>query len=101
MNNINIQTLNAMLAIAQKTIDWHDAKEAEKPPREAFGMACAAFKRTIRIDFIAKHTPEWDEMCEATADEYAVLAQAERTVYNAKRRLETAIKAYKRIGGVA
>lgn len=100
MNNINIQTLNAMLVIAQRTIDWHETKQAEKQPRETFGMACAKFKRRNSIDFIAKHTPEWDGMCEATSDEYAVLARAERTTLNAKRRLETAIKAYKRLGGV-
>ncbi|RTZ39949.1 hypothetical protein EKL30_16965 [Candidimonas sp. SYP-B2681] len=86
-----------MLAIAQKTIEWHDAKAAEAEPRAIVELAYLRFKRSNDIDFVTKHTPEWDEMCEATVSEYTVLARAQRATYNAKRRLETAVKAYKRI----
>lgn len=100
MAQINIKNLTALLAIAQKAIEVHAAKQAEREPRDTFDKACNSFKHTNGIEFVVKHSPDRDAMCDATAIEYAALQQTERATYNAKRRLNTAIQAYLR-GGAA
>ncbi|MGO4811105.1 hypothetical protein AB4156_16205 [Cupriavidus sp. 2MCAB6] len=89
--------ISALLLIADKAIELHgfenDVREAKRTLDEAY----LTHKRENGFG-IERDSPAWDATMAATKNEFAAVGHTKRGAHNAKRRLETAIKAYLRGG---
>lgn len=85
--------VHAMLNIAQIAVEVDDLERASLVERGDLNAAYKDFKRRQDLVTIVRDTPEWEAMMEATKGEYASSEAAKRKVYNARRRLKSAIAA--------
>jgi hypothetical protein len=88
----------ALLEIAQRALDVEDRVVERTEHMETLRSAYKFHKRTLGMndhDFIKREGSEWDAVKAATAVEYADAEKAKRAEYNARRRLQTAIRNYR------
>lgn len=99
MSNIDIKNLTALLTIAQRTLDWHAAVTGEKLAWQLRDDGYRKFKGMHDLDRVERGSVLWNRMLAATKDEHAALVRAKRVTYNARRRLDSAVRGYNRNGG--
>lgn len=91
-----ISHVSAMLKVAERAIEHHRASQAAKEAKEAYYAACRDWKAENgyeRYEKIACTDEEAaEEMFTATAIQAHAHQHAKLNAYNAKRRLETAIR---------
>lgn len=89
----------ALLVIAQRAIDVEDRvterREHADMLRSAYRLHKLSTGECDRAQF-KRGSPEWEALTAATAIEYADREKAKRAEYNARRRLQIAIKSYRR-----
>lgn len=85
--------VHAMLNIAQIAVEVDDLERAALVEKDDLNIAYQDFKRRNGLTRIVRDSPEWEAMMEATKGEYAASEAAKRKVYNARRRLRSAIAA--------
>ena len=95
-------TTEQLLSIACKAIEHQKAKDAVKSAKSAYHMAWASYETGCpapsyvhQEERICRNHPDFDAACEATKLEYENYKAIRRAEYNAKRRLETAIRGIK------
>lgn len=84
--------LTAMAQIGLKAVEHHEAESVRRARLEDLRNAYCDFRHSKGYDFIEKHSDAWLEMEAACAAEYRALVAAKAVVYNASRRLATAIR---------
>ncbi|WP_112309719.1 hypothetical protein [Pseudogemmobacter bohemicus] len=89
--------LNILIDIANKAVEVDELEIAAGIEKDDLRTAYADYKRREGIDTITQNTPEWEAMIAATTGEYQSSEAAKRKVYNAKRRLKTAIDNYRKV----
>lgn len=85
----------ALLEIAHRAIDLEDRSIERRDHQAMLNSAYVYYKRTNGIEAVERDTTEWDAMISATKSEYDDAETAKRAEYNAKRRLQTAIRRYR------
>lgn len=88
----------ALLEIAQRAMDVEARVVERKEHEETLRSAYKWHKQTLGMAdhvMIKREGPEWDAVKAATAVEYADTEKAKRAEYNARRRLQTAIRNYR------
>lgn len=90
--------LSAMIAIAEKAIEVHDLELASRRAAHALDDAYREYKERNGLGHVDRGTPQWDALLESAAHEYGALTRAKADERNAKRRLSTAIRAYRNGG---
>lgn len=88
------QNLSTMIAIAEKAIELYGLEAATRMAAHDLDDAYREHKEQLGLGHVARGTPEWDAMLEATSHEYGALVRAKNLERNAKRRLATAIRAH-------
>lgn len=91
-----------LLEIAQRAMDVEDRVVERKEHMETLRSAYKWHKQTLGMadhDMIKRETPEWEAVKAATAVEYVDSEKAKRAEYNARRRLQTAIRHYRTKSG--
>lgn len=96
MTNAMVNQIAAMLKVASAAIEHNRAANETKRAREAFYAACHRWKDDNGFDryekLIAIDESASDEMYAAVNNELTRMRNAKRAEYNAKRRLQTAIR---------
>lgn len=85
--------VHAMLNIAQIAVEVDELERAALVEKGDLNTAYQDFKRRSGLDTVVRDSPDWEAMMEATKGEYASSEAAKRKVYNARRRLKSAIEA--------
>jgi|SRR6185369_6412077 len=97
-------TTEQMFSIACKAIEHQKAKDAAKNAKLLYHVAWSKYETGEDMrdpeqafwvhpdERIGRHHPSFDGACEATKPEYDAYQAARRAEYNAKRRLEAAIR---------
>lgn len=90
--NIKVST---QLAIAEKAIELHGLEQTLRAASMDLREACADFRRQHnRGEYVPRDSELHEQMREATGMEFEAYNDAKRQVRNAKRRLDTAIRAH-------
>ncbi|MGT2427887.1 hypothetical protein ACU4HD_02815 [Cupriavidus basilensis] len=92
--------ISTLLLIADKAIELHGFESDVRDARRTLDEAYSAKKKALGLSDgrYERDTPEWDAVMNATATEYRGLELAKNGARKAKRRLDTAVKAYLRGG---
>lgn len=92
MSRTNISTL---IAIAEKAIEVTQLEDETRKAAGPLRDACRDFRmRHNQGNYVPLHTDLHEQMCQATAREFSAYDDARRAVRNAKRRLDTAVRAH-------
>lgn len=93
-------TMSALIAIGERAVELHALEGERRVAKFALDEAYQAHreKAGLTFDRYETNTPEWEGMMEATAAEYAAVKRAKSAERNAKRRLDTAIRALRNGG---
>lgn len=84
--------LTAMAQIGLKAVEHHEAESVRRARLDDLRSAYRDFRHSKGYDFIEKNSDAWQEMQAACEVEYRALVAAKAVVYNASRRLATAIR---------
>lgn len=85
--------ISALLLIADKAIELHGFENDVREAKRTLDAAYLTHKQGYGFG-IERDSPEWDAMMAATKSEFAAVGHTKRGAHNAKRRLDTAIRAY-------
>lgn len=97
---MDIQKISALLNIAACAIEVERLSTNQKMFQGNLNDAYNAYKLQNGIERVERDTIEWIMMMESTKKEYSALVRAKRRVYNARRRLSSAVRGLKE-GGAA
>jgi hypothetical protein len=84
--------LTAMTQIGLKAVEHHEAESVRSARLDDLRSAYRDYRHENGLDFIEKNSEVWQEMQAACVVQYRALMAAKAVVYNAKRRLATAIR---------
>lgn len=84
--------LSALAKIGQKAVEHHQTESVRRARLEDLRTAYREYSQGKGLGFIEKKSPAWLDMEAACAAEYQALQGAKAKVYNARRRLATAIR---------
>jgi hypothetical protein len=91
--------VTALLNIAERAIEHHDADAAVRAARNDFFDACETCKAEMGIsEYVQRGTDTWETLADKTTVERAALQKAKQVRYNATRRLQSAIRRYRAKG---
>jgi hypothetical protein len=89
--------LTQLLAIAERAIEYHNADAVVRAARSDFFDACETCKAEMGIsEYVQRGTDTWETLADKTSVERATLQAAKRVRYNATRRLQSAIRLYRK-----
>lgn len=95
-------TPEQLMMIACRAIEHHKAQNMTRQAKHAYHKAWQKFETgdfhplLVHPDErISRHHPQFEEACSVTKEEHDAYQAAKRAEYNAKRRLETAIRGVK------
>lgn len=92
---MNTKNLSLQIAIAEKAVDLFHLEQTLRTASTDLRDACADFRRKHnRGDYIPRDSDMHEQMREATGMEFEAYNDAKRSVRNAKRRLDTAIRSF-------
>lgn len=93
---IDIVSLRNLLDIAEKAIAVDDCRSEHLENLHKLKSAYEAHKEKHGISGrVDSASDEWDLIKAATASEYAVVEKSRRAIYNAERRLATAVRKHR------
>lgn len=95
MNKRIIESTAALTAMAQiglKAVEHHEAESVRRARLDDLRNAYRDYRHERGLGSIEAKSPEWLEMEAACVVEYRALVAAKAVVYNARRRLATAIR---------
>ncbi|WP_061930190.1 hypothetical protein [Aureimonas sp. AU22] len=91
----SLAQLTGLLDIARRSIELDDATRQRKAHDEELKSAYVYHKAVNRLEKVERDSPEWAAMMTATTVEYQDAQKAKRVEYNARRRLQNAIRSYR------
>lgn len=92
---MSTHNISAQLAIYEKAIELHGLEQTLRAASMDLREACADFRRRHNGgEYIPRDSDKHEQMREATGMEFEAYNDAKRQVRNAKRRLDTAIRAH-------
>lgn len=92
---MSTHNISAQLAIAEKAVELYGLEQTLRAASLDLREACADFRRQHnRGEHIPRDSDKHEQMREATGMEFEAYNDAKRDVRNAKRRLDTAIRAH-------
>jgi len=91
---LDTSKLTHICDIAERALDVHAHEQKRKSAYLTLVDAYQAWKVEHKIGRVERNSPEWKQMQADTEDEYARFCVARDHEYNARRRLDTAIRRY-------
>jgi len=88
---IDVKDIQSLVNIADRAVKLHAAEVARKEAKNRLGAACMDWKDENDIEYVARDTPEWEAMAEATTPAFKELERAKSRERHARTSLNNAI----------